>query len=226
MLRGTLLATSLVFALSTGSAVAQLGRAVPTPLPAPAQADAPGQQVVAEPVVVRTEDGAVAYMYHELSCYSAHVRRSYVPGYTPHPSSLFENPRSWPAATGSIATPYYQFAGVRGWFFTSPGGYQSSVPPGSHILAYEQGRLEITKNLGRGYPEGKRVVEPILKPVEGVCEKAGILINPGASMGFTAYTAEDCGGMDGAHDSAVTKGAPPEAVPPAPRRYAPAQLDK
>ena len=225
MLRGSLLATSLIFALSTGSAVAQLGRAVPTPLPAPAQADA-GQQVVAEPVVVRTDDGAVAYVYHELSCYSAHVRRSYAPGYTPHPSSLFENPRSWPAATGSLATPYTQYASIPGWFFCSPSGYQSSVPPGSHVLAYEQGRLQITKHLRRGYPDGKRVVEPILKPVEGVCEKAGILINPGASMGFTAYTAEDCGATDGAYGSAYTKGAAPAVVPPAPRQFVAPQLEK
>jgi hypothetical protein len=115
--------------------------------------------------------------YLEYSAYSATVRRSYVPGYVPKVSSLFENPRTYPAATGPLATPYLRYAAIKGWFFGSPNGYQSSVPPKSDALAYNQGKQGITKHLSRGYPEGQRVIQPILKPVDSVVEKGGILIN-------------------------------------------------
>ncbi len=132
-----------------------------------------------EPVPAPSVDAPAAQPqnYNEYSAYSATVRRSYVVGYAPKVSSLFENPRTYPCATGPLATPYLQYANRAGWFFGSPSGYQSSVPPGSDALAYNEGGMEITKRLSRGYPEGKRVVQPVLKPVDAVVEKGGILIN-------------------------------------------------
>jgi hypothetical protein len=117
--------------------------------------------------------------YQEYSVYSSSVRRSYVPGYTPHPSSLYLNPRTYPHAKGPLATPYIQYGRKPGWFFGSPNGYQSMVPPASHALGYNQGTLGITSHLGRGYPDGQQVIMPILKPVDPAAEKAGVFISAG-----------------------------------------------
>src|SRR5690349_11769927 len=100
-----------------------------------------------------TAPPAAGIPYFEYFHYSAYAKRSYVPGYTPHVTSLFENPRDYPWALCVLATPYYQYAGMQGWFFGSPQGYQSSVPPGSHASKYYRGELGITKNLRGGYPQ-------------------------------------------------------------------------
>lgn len=117
--------------------------------------------------------------YKEAFCYSAVVRPNYVPAYTPHASSLFENPREYPAALCVLATPYHKYGGIPGWFFGSPRGYQSSVPPGSHVLAYNRGELGITEKLSFGYPEGMRVVERVLVPYQPYCRPGGFLISAG-----------------------------------------------
>jgi hypothetical protein len=118
-------------------------------------------------------------VYNEQFCYSSIVKRSWVPGYTPHATSRFENPRTYPAALCVMATPYYQYGGIDGWFFGSPRGYQSSVPRDSHALAYNRGELNITANLARGYPEGLRVVEDVIVPYPGYCKTGGFLIDAG-----------------------------------------------
>lgn len=146
--------------------------AQPMPAPAPSAAS---EAVLENPTAA--PGGPVDYQ--EYSVYSATVRRSYVPGYTPHPTSLYLNPRTYPAAKGPLATPYNQYGGKPGWFFCSPNGYQSLVPPDSHALAYNRGELGITSRLGRGYPDNQQVIMPVLKPVEPVAEKAGVFISAG-----------------------------------------------
>lgn len=117
--------------------------------------------------------------YNEYFNYSAFARRSYAPGYTPHATSLFENPREYPTALCVMATPYYMYAGIHGWFFGSPRGYQSSVPPNSHALAYFRGELGITSNLRYGYPHGLRAIEPIVIPFNSYAERGGVFITGG-----------------------------------------------
>ena len=207
----------LLLAISGAPASAQLGATPPAPLPAPALST-PAPAVVAQDVPI-LENGHAVGIYQELSCYSASVQRSYEPGYTPHPSTLFENPRSYPSATCVLATPYYMYANIPGWFFASPSGYQSSVPPGSHVLAYEQGNLGITENMKRGYPEGKKVIQTVLKPVAPVCEKAGIFISArGGPLGLYAAPPADCG-LPGVPQPAM---APPQQAMSAPPVVAPA----
>lgn len=117
--------------------------------------------------------------YYEYFNYSSYAKRSYVPGYTPHVTSLFENPRDYPWALCVLATPYYQYGGIPGWFFSSPQGYQSSVPKGSHASKYYRGELGITKNLRGGYPQGMRVVEPAIVPIGPSAERGGVYIHGG-----------------------------------------------
>jgi len=123
--------------------------------------------------------GEIGVPYNEYFNYSSNVHRSYSPGYTPHLTSLFENPREYPVALCVMATPYIRYAGIHGWFFGSPRGYQSSVPPGSHALAYYQGDLGITTNLRYGHPHGLRVVEPVIIPLNSYAERGGVLITGG-----------------------------------------------
>lgn len=139
---------------------------VPVLQPAPGVAAGSGSSEVGVP-------------YNEYFNYSAFARRSFSPGYTPHSTSLFENPRQYPYALCVLATPYYQYAGIKGWFFGSPRGYQSSVPPDSHALAYNQGELGITSNMRYGYPQGLKVVEPIIVPFNSSAERGGVLITGG-----------------------------------------------
>lgn len=132
------------------------------------------------PIVIKANAAATpvgGIPYYEYFHYSSYAKRSYVPGYTPHVTSLFENPRDYPWALGALATPYYMYAGLNGWFFSSPQGYQSSVPPGSHASKYFRGELGITDDLRGGYAQGMRVVEPAIVPVGASAEKGGIYIH-------------------------------------------------
>jgi hypothetical protein len=195
--RGTLRA-AFVSAISVAGALACAGPEVPAGTPAvavPALQPAPG---------AGSASGATAEVgipYNEYFNYSSFARRSYAPAYTPHLTSLFENPREYPNALCVIATPYYQYAGMHGWFFGSPNGYQSSVPPNSHALAYNQGELGITANTRYGYPQGLRVIEPVIIPFSSYAERGGVLIT-GGGLG----TAE----VGAVQQNAV---APPKATP-------------
>lgn len=148
---------------------------VPAPSPVPAPVGA----------VVPAEGG-----YNEMFCYSSVVRPNYVPGYTPHASSLFENPREYPAQLCVMATPYHLYANLPGWFFGSPNGYQSSVPPDSHAYLYNSGQLGITSKLVNGYPEGLRVVERVIVPYGQYCRQGGFFISAGAQKVQTAVQVE------------------------------------
>lgn len=132
---------------------------------------------VAAPAATSEHSGPV--VYREKFCFSTAARRSYVPGYVPQISSSFENPRVPPASLATIATPYYLWAGVPGWFFCSPNGYQSSVPPNSTALFYNRGELGITSHMAYGYPEGMRVIEQVVVPQVGVCKPGGFYIQGG-----------------------------------------------
>jgi len=155
--------------------------------------------------------------YYEYFNYSSYAKRSYVPGYTPHPTSLFENPRTYPAAAGRMGNPYYDFAGIPGWYFSSPSGYKSGVQRGSHTSKYFRGELGITDHLRGGYPQGMRVVEDVILPVSDSVEKGGVFIQGGRT---------DI--VIGGDDSSVSNQFPTPAPPvpgPAPK-YVPESLEK
>jgi len=123
---------------------------------------------------------STAGVYNEYLSYSPYVKRSYVVGYAPKVSSLYENPRTYPNAAGRLGEVYL-YANMAGWFFGSPSGYQTSVPPHSSVLAYCRGEQNITKNLDDGYPDGKKVIEPVLVPYAAYTREGGTLINCGAA---------------------------------------------
>jgi hypothetical protein len=155
---------------------------------------------------------AAGEVYEEYFNYSSYAKRSYSPGYTPHVSSLFENPRDYPWALGALATPYYQYAGTSGWFFGSPKGYQSSVPPNSQAHAYFAGQLGITSNLRYGYPDGLRVIEPVVVPVSASVKKGGLLITGGSALEVEVAKGTEVS----APLAAPAPLAPPPPAPPAP----------
>jgi hypothetical protein len=163
---------------------AALPAAVPVPMPPSTLVDrvSAGEGMGVE--------GVGAGEYKELFCYSSVVRPNYVPGYTPHVSSLYENPREYPKALCVLATPYYLHGRRPGWFFGSPNGYQSSVPPGSQALAYNRGELGITQQLAFGYPEGMRVVERVLVPYSTYCRPGGYFISAGSATRVETATGE------------------------------------
>ena len=172
----------------------------------------------AEGPVEFTTPPAAGIPYLEYFNYSAYAKRSYVPGYTPHATSLFENPRDYPWALCVMANPYYQYAGIPGWFFGSPQGYQSSVPPGSHASKYFRGELEITKHLRGGYPQGIRVIEDAIVPISSSVEKGGVFIQGGGVERVSVATETEV------VKETRTETGPPAPVPgPAP---APAMLEK
>jgi hypothetical protein len=170
-------------------------------MPPPAQGSTEGTIEVVGPTP------AAGIPYFEYFNYSAYAKRSYVPGYTPHVTSLYENPRDYPWALCVLATPYYRYAGTKGWFFGSPQGYQSSVPPGSHASKYYRGELGITANLRGGYAQGMRVVEPAIVPVGSSVERGGVYIH-GADTTLVNTTVEET-----VQTEALAKSAPPPALP-------------
>ncbi|MBX7244956.1 MAG: hypothetical protein K1X53_05630 [Candidatus Sumerlaeaceae bacterium] len=115
-------------------------------------------------------------VYNEYQAYSTHVKRSYVPAFTPAISSQYLNPRSYPAALGAMATPYTRYGAVPGWHFGIPCGYTSGGEPGSPALSYVRGENNITTYLSRGYPDGQRVVEPVIVPYSPGARSSGYLI--------------------------------------------------
>lgn len=119
--------------------------------------------------------GVAGGVYHEYLAYNAYVRRSHMPGYIPQTASLWQNPRTLPASLCKFSD-YYRFGNVAGFYFASPLGYTSAVPPGSIAHAYNSGQLGITSSLQYGYPRGMRVIEPIIVPFASHAETGGLLI--------------------------------------------------
>lgn len=195
---------------------AGLAYAGPEDLPPPGAGSTEGSVEIVGPAP------AAGIPYYEYFHYSAYAKRSYVPGYTPHVTSLFENPRDYPWALCVLATPYYQYAGMPGWFFGSPQGYQSSVPKGSEAAAYYRGELDITTDLRGGYPQVMRVVEPAIVPVGNSSERGGVYIHGGETISVGTAPPETV--EIETLEKVVEKTGPPEIVPgPAP---APASLEK
>ena len=202
--------TTLALAAATGAASVLAGPEAPVPAMPVAPAPAMPVAISAPASGAAVAEGG----YKEAFCYSAVVRPNYVPGYTPHRSSLYENPREYPRQLCVMATPYYLYGRLPGWFFGSPNGYQSSVPPNSHALAYMRGELGITENLSFGYPEGMRVVERVLVPYSQYCKPGGFYISAGSTtmLNTTAGQVETVGVQSAASSqpAAPTPLRPPE----------------
>lgn len=151
--------------------------------------------------------------YYESLHYSAHVKRTYVPGYIPKKTSLYENPRTRPDIAGMMKTPYEPLPNFPAYHVGSaPERFGAQI--GSPALDYWQGKQGITSNLGKGLPEGMRVVEPALVPVESRVEKGGIYIRGGGTNTL----------MLGAE--ADYKSAPDTPYYPAPRQSYPETIEK
>lgn len=146
---------------------------------------------LAAPSAVVGETLEPSGVYEEYYAHSAHVKRSYAPGYTPHITSQFLNPRTYPDVKCVMGTPYYQYGSRAGWHFTSPQGHHTGAPPESEAVMYLRGELGITDYLNRGYPRGQRVIEPVLVPVESSMKKGGILITA-PSAPLRTGEAPDC----------------------------------
>lgn len=120
--------------------------------------------------------------YQEFLVTSPGVRPSYVPGYIPKVSPRFLNPRERPKrGTNEWAMSRRpEFQDMEGGHFGSTTGYQlSGVTKDSPVGDYHLGRSGITRVLQFGYPEGQRVIEPVIVPMPSRSEKAGWLIDAG-----------------------------------------------
>ena len=117
-------------------------------------------------------------VYDQYDCFSPKVKNSYIIGSTPAPTSMFVNPREYPRALGVMATPYTKYGNMNGWYFGAPRIFEQSTvaPMGSNALRYFQGDLGFTENLSRGYPDGKRVVEPVVIPYANYSKSSGYFI--------------------------------------------------
>lgn len=156
--------------------------------------------------------------YHEYFHYSSYAKRTYVPGYTPHVTSLYENPKTYPSQLGPLVNPYHVNTGLPGWHFGSPYGYRGSNDKGSQSNKYFRGELGITDNLRGGYPQGMRVIEPAIVPIAASAEKGGIFIS-GGGVGQLEVGAEN--ELITEYESTLVKPAPV----PAPV-YVPESLEK
>lgn len=156
--------------------------------------------------------------YYETLHYSAYAKRTYVPGYVPKKTSLFENPRTMPDIAGHLKKPYSPVDNLPGYHFSSPRGYRTGTQAGSPALDYFQGRHGITANLGKGYPDGLRVIEPAIVPMESRVEEGGIYIK-GGGLNTLQLGAE-------ADYSNSGHSAPLMPYQPAPQHYYPATIEK
>jgi hypothetical protein len=117
-----------------------------------------------------------ARMMHESFWYSPSIERLYVPGYVPKKTSLFVNPRVLPTGGYSILWDSLYHGTLSGFHAPLLRAQTITAPLGSPAFAYHCGTLGITSKLSSGYPEGKRVVEPVLVPGVASSRKGGILI--------------------------------------------------
>lgn len=149
-------------------------------LTAGASVTASAQAVAVSPAApsLETKHAGEPRFYEESLWYSAKVERRYVVGYAPKKTSLFLNPREFRQA---VAAPVFDAHFYRGsmdaycWtIHNAPPA--SGMPSGSPALAYHRGESGITGALSAGYPQGKRVVEPVLVPYQPFSRKGGVLI--------------------------------------------------
>jgi hypothetical protein len=120
---------------------------------------------------------AESRILHESFWYSSYADRSWVVGYAPKKTSLFLNPREYLSAVQGPTMWRNAYAGTfEGYCLTTYGSRPSGTPSDSPALAYHYGQLGITSHLSAGYPEGKRVVEPIIVPHQSSWRPGGVLI--------------------------------------------------
>ncbi|MGC8740105.1 MAG: hypothetical protein ACP5QZ_00970 [Candidatus Sumerlaeaceae bacterium] len=114
---------------------------------------------------------------HESFWYSAYASRSWVVGYAPKSTSLFLNPRENPPVPRAPIIWQHAYGGtLKGFCTTTFGARPTGLPSGSTALSYHYGQLGITSKLDSGYPEGKRVIEPIIVPHTSSSRPGGTLI--------------------------------------------------
>jgi hypothetical protein len=168
----------------TGLLVGALGWAVP----AGAQQVQPGARLPegAHVVVPAVPDDfqvrGEPQFYQEYLVTSPGIRPSYVPGYIPKVSPRFLNPRVRPprGSAQHVFSNLRETNEMTGAHFGSPSGWQKTgVTADSPVGDYHQGNLGITRVLQFGYPEGTRVIEPVLVPMPSRSEKAGWYIDAG-----------------------------------------------
>jgi hypothetical protein len=148
---------------------------------------APGQdagwaQTEPLPSYLQQDPPPAGSMFKEMNCYSPVVKRVFVPGSVPAATPRFMNPRYYPYSIGAFNRPFL-FDHKLVWY---PGYLpfnhdNTGAPLGSFALAYLRGETGVTANLSRGYPEGQRVVEPMLVPYANWCRRGGIFIHGGTT---------------------------------------------
>lgn len=120
--------------------------------------------------------------YQEYLVTSPGIRPSYVPGFIPKVSPRFLNPRIRPdrGTAANYFSQQRQFQEMPGGHFHSTTGFQKTgVTADSPVGDYHLGNAGITRVLQFGYPEGQRVIEPVLVPMPARSEKAGWYIDAG-----------------------------------------------
>ncbi len=116
-------------------------------------------------------------IFYESFAYSAHVDRTWVVGYPPKTTSIFLNPREAPVSPAApVVWKHYYQGTFEGFCKSVSGARPCGIPSRSQALAYHYGALGITSHLAEGYPQGKRVIEPVLVPHQPSVRDGGILI--------------------------------------------------
>ncbi|MCX7626785.1 MAG: hypothetical protein N2Z21_11350 [Candidatus Sumerlaeaceae bacterium] len=120
---------------------------------------------------------AESRVMHESFWYSSYADRAWVVGYGPKTTSLFLNPREYPSAVQAPVVWKTVYRGTLAAFCRSTSGQPTfGMEAGSPARAYHYGQLGITSKLASGYPEGKRVVEPVIVPHPSSSRRGGVLI--------------------------------------------------
>ena len=142
--------------------------------------DAGWEQTDPLPAYMEQDPPPAGSLYREMNCYGPVVKRSYVPATVPAVTPRFLNPRTYPYSIGAFNRPFL-FDHQSVWYpgFLPFNHDNSGAPYGSHALAYLRGETGVTANLSRGYPEGQRVVEPVLVPCGQSCRRGGVFIYGG-----------------------------------------------
>jgi hypothetical protein len=125
--------------------------------------------------------------YQEFLVTSPGIRPSYVPGFIPKVSPRFLNPRQRPPR--NTAMSYMQaerkLQDLPGGHFGSNSGWQQTgVTANSPTGDYHTGRAGVTRVLQFGFPEGQRVIEPVLVPMPARSERGGWFIDAGTVERF------------------------------------------
>lgn len=133
---------------------------------------------------------AESRIMYESFWYSSYADRAWVVGYAPKTTSLFLNPREYPASVQAPTIWRTVYRGTLEAFCRSTSGRPTfGMAAGAPARAYHYGELGITSHLASGYPEGKRVVEPVIVPHASSSRRGGVLI---VGAPTTLSFAQDC----------------------------------